>query len=332
MATEIKTWEIVDGKLHSIDTSMAANGRREKEHLEEWIKTNPQILGDQILIIGQQVMTKSGPLDYLGIDNNGNIVIIELKRDRLPREALAQAIDYASDIANWEVEKISEICTRHTGRTLEDVFSEGFEDVELEELTINIVQRILLVGFGIEESLNRMIEWLSDKFDISINAVVLKYVKTSSGNELLSRTVIIPEEVEKEKTKKKKFSIAMSDNPGEHDPERLRELLSKYLNKNLYSAKRIKDIVLPALLRKKVMTRAELKKEFVSSGEAENESQAGYFLSLISSQLGHEWKDYLRQVINYSYPNYAWEKDDFSINEEYKGLVRELLEEMKSKK
>jgi RecB family endonuclease NucS len=52
------------------------------------------------LIIGEQVQTKSGYLDFLGIDKNGNTVIIELKRDKLPREVIAQTIDYASDVAS----------------------------------------------------------------------------------------------------------------------------------------------------------------------------------------------------------------------------------------
>tara|TARA_B110000116_G_C16403829_1_gene388696 strand:+ start:260 stop:502 length:243 start_codon:yes stop_codon:yes gene_type:complete len=75
----------------------------------------------------------------------------------------------------------------------------------LEDLTINLTQRILLVGFGVDESLARMIDWLSSKYDVSINAIILQYTITSTGNELLSRTVIIPEEIENEKIAKKKF-------------------------------------------------------------------------------------------------------------------------------
>ncbi|MCB0605823.1 MAG: DUF91 domain-containing protein, partial [Saprospiraceae bacterium] len=90
MSTEIKTWEIVNGELKQLSTTLADNGRKETEHLEKWIKTKPEILGNDILIIGEQVYTKSGPLDFLGIDNNGNLVIVELKRDKLARLVLAQ--------------------------------------------------------------------------------------------------------------------------------------------------------------------------------------------------------------------------------------------------
>lgn len=329
MAIEIKTWEIINGELTEITTTLAENGRKEKDDLERWLKTNPKILGEDILIIGEQVWTKSGPLDYIGIDNNGNLVIIELKRDKLAREVLAQIIDYASDVASWDIDKLNEICLKYSNNSLEDYLTDNFENIEIDELTINNAQRLLLVGFSIDESLSRMIEWLSSKYDLAINAIVLNYVKTSSGNELLSKTVIIPEEVEKEKTNKKKFIIPMSDEPGNYEPDKLKELLNNYLNNKQWSSKRIRDIMLPFLLKKDKITREQLKKEFVRVGEATDENKAGYFIALISNQLGQAKKDFLRQIINYEYPKYPWEKDNFNIREGQKEFIESILNELK---
>ena len=328
MATEIKTWEITDGELNPIQTTLAENNRKETEHLEKWIKTKPEILGTDILIIGEQVYTKSGPLDFLAIDNNGNIVIVELKRDKLARLVLAQAIDYASDLSTWDIDKLSEICMSFTGNSLEEHISANFENIEIDDLTINQTQRLLLVGFSIEEPLNRMIEWLSSNFDMSINAIVLNYVKTSNGTELLSRTVTIPEEIAKEKTSKKKFKIEMSNEPGEYEIDKLKELLKGYFKRANYSANRMKNVLLPALLTKKQITRNQLKKEFVKTGEAPDESQAGYFIALISNQLGHAKKDFLRQIISYEYPDNHWTKDNFKLREGYRELVEELINEL----
>jgi len=158
MTTEIKVWQIVNGNLESIETSMIEAGRREADDLEKWIKTNPIILGEDVLIIGEQVQTKSGPADFLGIDKSGNTIIVELKRDKLPRKVLAQAVDYASDIASWDTDKLSEVCTKFTGQSLEDCLNENFEEIDLEDLSLNKTQRILLVGFSVDESLQRMIE------------------------------------------------------------------------------------------------------------------------------------------------------------------------------
>lgn len=311
-----------------VNTKLADNQRREREDLERWIKTNPKILGEDILVIGEQVKTKSGYLDFLGIDNAGNTVIVELKRDKLAREVIVQAIDYASDIVSWDIDKLSEICQGLNKQGLEDYMSENFEDLNTEDIVINSAQRLLVVGFGIDESTNRMIEYLSNNFSMAINAVILSYSKTSLGNELISRTVIIPEEVEKQKVNKKKFTIATSDKVGEYSPDKLKELFRKYLTQPLVSARRLKDVIIPVLLSGEIYTRSQILKEFVKSKEAKDESQAGYFMSLISAQLSHEWKDYLRQIIEYDYPNNPWEKDNFRIREEYIDLVKEVIDEL----
>lgn len=158
MSTRIKTWQIMDGELQSIQTSLKNEGRTEPYDLEPWIESNTDILGSGIVIIGRQTMSNSGPIDLLGIDRTGNVVIVEIKRDKLPREALAQAIDYASDAAEWNIEKLGEICLEYSKKTLEQTFAESFPDVDLENLNINEIQRIILVGFSVESALERMIE------------------------------------------------------------------------------------------------------------------------------------------------------------------------------
>ena len=329
MAMEIQSWQIIDGKLVQIKSSMVDEKKKEKDHLEQWLKTNPEILGNDIAIIGEQVYTKSGPLDLLGIDNDGNIVIVELKRDKLPRECLAQAIDYASDIASWDIDKLREICLKYTGKALEDYLSETFMEKEIDGLVNKQSIRILLVGFSIEEPLVRMIEWLSSVYNFSINAIILNYLKTKSGDEILSKTVIISEEVEKEKANKKKYLIEKSDEPGVYSKEDLESQLLKYFGYNFITVKRIKEYLLPILLEHKTVTRNQLKKEFVKRGFFPDESKAGYCITNISSQLSYKGNDYLRQIINYEYPNYPWEKDNFSLNEHYKDLVLKVIDSNK---
>jgi len=329
MGTEIKTWQIVNGKLEAIDTALKDEGRTEPYDLEPWLASNPEIIGPDIMIIGRQVPTKSGLIDLLGIDRSGNTVIIEIKRAELPRETLAQAIDYASDVAEWTVERLSEICADYTRKTFEEAFSEAFPDADLENLNINSTQRIVLVGFSIEASLERMIEWLSDSYGVNLNAIVLSYVKTKAGEELLTKTSVISEEMEQERRRKqKKFEIPMSDEPGTHPAQTLRQLLVDYLSRDRVTNRRMRDILFPALLKTKTLTRDQLKKAFVDFDPKYDESKVGYYLTLVSSQLGMKKNDFLRQVIAYEYPRHHWEKDNFSIREQYRDLVREVLEEL----
>ncbi len=74
MATRIKTWQIVDGKLQPVEASLAQAGRTEAKDLEAWLASEPSVLGQDLILIGRQVMTQSGPLDLLAIDRSGNLV------------------------------------------------------------------------------------------------------------------------------------------------------------------------------------------------------------------------------------------------------------------
>lgn len=169
---------------------------------------------------------------------------------------------------------------------------------------------------------------------MAINAIALKYIKTSSGNELLSRTAIIPEDVEKDKISKKSYKIEMSDEPDNYSNNDLEALIRKYLTKDLWSSRRIRHIMLPYLLKqKRNVSRTELKKEFLRVGGdlvGSDTQQAGIFIALISNQLGQKRKDYLRQLIQYDYPNNEWEKDNFRINSQYRELISRLLDEINS--
>lgn len=332
MGTEIKTWQIIDGELIAIDTSLKEAGRTEPYDLEPWLASNPEIIGDDVIIIGRQVMTKSGPIDLLGVDRSGNTVIIEIKRAGLPRESLAQAIDYASNVAGWTVERLSEICTDYSNQSLEEAFADSFPDTDLENLNVNNTQRIILIGFSIEASLERMIEWLSENYGVTVNAVILSYIKLKGGEELLTRTSVISEEIEKERrAKQRKFEIPMSDEPGDYEPALLKQHLLDYLGRDRITSQRMREIIFPALLKTKVLTRDQTKEAFMQFDANYDESKIGYYLSGVSSQMGMTKNDFLRQVVSYEYPHRPWEKDNYSIREEYRDLVIEVLAELEKR-
>ncbi len=52
MGTEIKSWQIVNGSLVAIDKVLKNEGRTEPYDLEPWLASNPEIIGEGIMIIG----------------------------------------------------------------------------------------------------------------------------------------------------------------------------------------------------------------------------------------------------------------------------------------
>ena len=67
-----------------------------ERELEDAIVEDPTIVAEGLRIIGRQLRTSTGPLDLLGVDEDGALVVIELKRDDVVRRYIAQALDYWS--------------------------------------------------------------------------------------------------------------------------------------------------------------------------------------------------------------------------------------------
>ncbi len=88
--------------------------RRASEHiLEDMIVRDSRILCNEWMLIGRQEITSfGGRIDLLAIAPDGSLVLIELKRDRTPREIIAQALDYASWVGQLSTEKVAQIYRR----------------------------------------------------------------------------------------------------------------------------------------------------------------------------------------------------------------------------
>ena len=65
--------------------------------LEDWIASDMSIISPNLLFLGRQVPTNyGGYIDILAMEENGDLVIVELKREKTPRDITAQVLDYAS--------------------------------------------------------------------------------------------------------------------------------------------------------------------------------------------------------------------------------------------
>ncbi len=191
MTTEIKVWEVREGRLELIGDTALGSEHLEAE-LESWIAESPGILGDDLLVIGRQRNIEGvGRLDLLCIDRAGKLVIVELKRQSTPREAVAQALDYASWLDGRTDEEISAFAEEHLHRSLSEAFLEHFQT----EMPAVICQnhRVLLVAPRLDATAERIINYLAGRYKVDVNAVFFKYVKLASGQELLMRSVLVPE-------------------------------------------------------------------------------------------------------------------------------------------
>lgn len=81
-----------------------------EQQLEEMIVSAPRILSDEWMLIGRQEDTgHGGRVDLLALEPDGSLVLVELKRNRTPREVVAQALDYAAWVEDLESENVAAI-------------------------------------------------------------------------------------------------------------------------------------------------------------------------------------------------------------------------------
>jgi hypothetical protein len=195
MPTVIKMWEVTGSVLQPVAETTLPQDHKTESQLEGWIAADPQVIADGVMIIDRQRdIPGVGRLDLLGIDEDGTLVIIELKRDRAPREAVAQALDYASWLDSADGVEIR----RNANEFLKDKgpFEQAFKDYfDLDEVPVisGESHRILLVAARLDASAERIISYLSMRRGIDINAVFFQYSRLSDGKQIIARTTLVAE-------------------------------------------------------------------------------------------------------------------------------------------
>lgn len=155
-----------------------------EELLEGWIAKDPSIIGLDVLVIGRQVITDfNGRIDILAMDREGALVIMELKRDRTPRDIVAQTLDYASWVATLTTKRIHEIAVSKQDKRLETAFRERF-DAPLPE-NLNGTHSMVIVASEFDASSKRIVEYLAEEHGLSINTAFFS-VFEENGEQLLA--------------------------------------------------------------------------------------------------------------------------------------------------
>lgn len=194
MADELKIWALHEGD--GATTVSGVSGVKLENFLEETLVKRPEMLENGLHLVGRQTPTESGPLDLLGVDTGGRLVVFELKREKLTREAVTQCIDYASALSVKAPEELGEFIAEHAGTggideidDFEEWYIDRFADNELSDL---LPPRLVLVGVGVDERAERMARFLRDGgIDIS---VLTFYGFEHQGETLLARQVEVEQD------------------------------------------------------------------------------------------------------------------------------------------
>ncbi|MEI6809840.1 MAG: hypothetical protein WCN95_14065 [bacterium] len=189
MPTAIRLWRVEDEQLSPIPQQKLDL----EERIENWMCQDITLVSNDLIVMGQQVPTAYGGfIDLLAIDPVGNLVILELKRDKTPRDIVAQVLDYAS----W-VEKLTHDDILATAnaflkpKTLEQAFRDKF-GAELPDV-LNERHRMYVVASSLDSATERIVKYLSESHNVDINVATFSYFKTPQG-EILGRSLLLDDE------------------------------------------------------------------------------------------------------------------------------------------
>jgi hypothetical protein len=195
MGVEVGFWKIEDGTKPQ---KVAYSAIDVESRLEDIIVADLSILSDDMMLIGRQVRTDHGKyIDLLTIDSEGKLTVVELKRNKTPREVVAQTLDYASWVTTLKQERIKEIFEEYTEigneKALEEAFDEHFGTQLPDQINVN--HDMLIVCSELDAESERIVNYLSKEYNMPINAVFFRYFKDNNGEYLSRSWMIDPHEV-----------------------------------------------------------------------------------------------------------------------------------------
>lgn len=180
--------------------SFSSLGFRERDHLQEWIAKQPDVLGEDLLIIQKEFSgfdDTQERLDLLALDKQGSLVIIENKLDDSGKDVTWQVLKYASYCSGLSKANITKIYQQYLdqnepGIIAEDSISDFLDGQEYEELTLNkgVTQRIILTAAKFRKEVTSTVLWL---MNFKIRVQCFKVTPFAMGEEIfLSVDQIIP--------------------------------------------------------------------------------------------------------------------------------------------
>lgn len=170
MPVEMRMWRI-DGKQ---PRPLTAAVLPSEAALEDFLDQDPSLLGVRLLVIGRQVRTPYGKyIDLLAIDSDGNLHVLELKRDKTPRDVIAQVLDYGSWVSTLTREQVIDIASEHLTEPFEAAFEDVFGSAPPDELNGEL--QLTVVATDLDNSSERIVVYLRD-FGVPINAVFFSYL------------------------------------------------------------------------------------------------------------------------------------------------------------
>ena len=164
------------GKISSIEPvpfkDFSAYGKLEKD-LENLIADN--LLGvlfeEAKLLTLSQERARQSEADIYALNEAGDLVIFELKRASVSKDAVQQGLRYAQDAGVWSFSKLQKVFRTYSesNESLVEAHMKAFDlEHALDQASFNTKQHILIIGSASDESLRTSVDYWK-KHGVSID-------------------------------------------------------------------------------------------------------------------------------------------------------------------
>lgn len=159
---------IKNNKAELLEPTAFKEGNMLEKDIQNIIKSNPKILGEELLIVGEELSpfeNSKKRLDLLALDEFGKLVVIELKRDNDGFHMDLQAIRYASMVRLFSIDQIVEFynnfhnCDNEQTEKVIDNFLGGDYAQKLDFDNV----RIILVNQDFSKDITNTVLWLNEQ-------------------------------------------------------------------------------------------------------------------------------------------------------------------------
>lgn len=207
-----------------------------EEEIEDFIEHHPEILEKEMFVIGRQVeTTEKTRIDLLGLDKEGNLIIMELKKDKSPRDVVSQILEYAVWAEKIQYEDLNRIASSKYLNGHENLWKKYEKDFGNVPDYFNEKQKLYIVSEKIDRKTEQVSRYLRRQ-GVDISCIELNFYeyedqKLADTRIIVGTEKLIPEQLTKEeKTKKPPWNVAL-ENASNENRENIDELIQKIKEK-----------------------------------------------------------------------------------------------------
>ena len=183
--------------IHHIKNGKVVEYTKQKvskeKQIEEYLEKHIEILDKGIFIIGKQVQTDSkGIIDLMGLDEDGNLIIIEIKKGLSERKVVSQLLEYAVWAENLQMQEINGIAKQKHLTDFPDLYKKYESTTNGIPEPFNKNQRLYIVAEKIDQKIENVCRYLRIR-SLDIKCIELNFHE-SDGHELVHTNVVVGDE------------------------------------------------------------------------------------------------------------------------------------------